>query len=267
MTFTSASEPSAPADRRILLEVDQLTLSFTTDVYRPWTWRESVSRLFSNPGISAGLPSGRDHLQVLDGLNLTVREGDRIGLVGANGTGKTTLCKCIAGFYRPASGTIKAHGSVRAVFDTGFGIQPELTGRENAELLSQFIFPLDVDRQRLVDEALEFSELGKFLDMPFRLYSNGMQARLCLSLISGKGVDLLILDEVFEGADAYFRKKISRRILQMIEESGAVIFVSHAAEQVRTVCNRLIVLQHGKVGYDGPVESGLEHYESAIIRA
>src|SRR5256885_10895379 len=101
----------------------------------------------------------------------------------------------------PNSGKIQVMGQARAVFDTHVGIHPELTGRENAWLLAEFLYPELEDKQSIVDEALEFSELGKFVDLPFRLYSNGMQTRLCLSVVTARPSDLLILDEVFDGAD------------------------------------------------------------------
>jgi ABC-type polysaccharide/polyol phosphate transport system ATPase subunit len=187
-----------------------------------------------------------------------------VGLLGVNGTGKTSLCRCIAGIYAPTSGKIAMNGRLRAIFDTAVGIQPELTGMENARLLAELIYPeSDYDRERLVQEATEFSELGKFLDVPYRLYSNGMQARLCLSLISSQPCDLLILDEVFDGADAFFREKIAARILKMISRSGAVLFVSHGADQIQRVCNRLIVIRDGSIAHDGDVEEGLALYARA----
>jgi ABC-type polysaccharide/polyol phosphate transport system ATPase subunit len=183
--------------------------------------------------------------------------------LGVNGTGKTSLCRCLAGIYTPNQGEVIVHGQVRAIFDTQIGIQPDLTGRENAELLAEFIYPEDHhEHKQMIEEALTFSELGQFVDMPYRLYSNGMQARLCLSMISCKPCDLLILDEVFDGADIFFREKIATRVMKMVAESGACIFVSHDSGQIRKVCNRLIVLQKGQVIHDGDVEAGLKIYES-----
>ena len=245
--------PSTSTSRRLLVSGRGLRLSFRTDIYRPWTWKEAASRL-------GQAPRKIEELKVLDGIDFDVFEGERVGILGVNGVGKTSLCRCVAGFYQPTAGKVRVHGEVRAIFDTAFGIQPELTGRENAELLSEFLYPGDFDKTELIEDALDFSELGHFLDVPFRLYSNGMQARLCLSLISCRPCDLLILDEVFEGADAFFRTKIARRILNMIEHSGAVLFVSHTPEQIKTVCNRLIVLHQGKIAFDGDVDEGLAFY-------
>ncbi len=264
MPSTSASDPVQPQGR-LLVRARDLSLNFYAAAYRPWTWKEAVSR-FSPKLRRREKPA--QMLQVIDGVNLEIREGERVGILGVNGVGKTTLCRWIAGFYRPTSGEVTTFGTVRAIFDTSFGIQADLTGRENAALLGEFLYPEGTPAERAmhIEDALEFSELGDFVDMPFRLYSNGMQARLCLSLISCRPCDLLILDEVFDGADQFFRKKISLRILKMIEGSGAVLFVSHAAEQLRSVCNRLLILHQGRIAYDGPVSEGLRYYEGFQVR-
>ena len=202
----------------------------------------------------------KERLHILKSLQFEIRQGDRIGLLGVNGAGKSSLCRCIAGHYTPTQGNLTVNGRVRAVFDASLGVQPELTGRENARLLAHFLFPEVSDLDALVEEALEFSELGKFIEFPYHIYSNGMQIRLCLSLISARPTDILILDEVFDGADAFWREKISRRVLEMIENCGAVIFVSHSADQITRVCNRLIVLHNGEIIHDGAVADGLERY-------
>ena len=155
------------------------------------------------------------------------------------------------------------HGELRAIFDTSIGIHPELTGRENAYLLAEFMFPYQVDKiESIVEAALKFSELGDFLSLPYKIYSNGMQARLCLSLISSVSADLIILDEVFDGADQYFQKKIAIRVKDMIEKSGAVLFVSHSPATVMEVCNRVVVLNKGQVTFDGPAKEGIHFYQN-----
>ena len=198
----------------------------------------------------------------MSNLNLSIYEGDRVGVLGVNGAGKSSLCRAIAGGYKPKVGKIETSGKILAIFDTSMGIIPELTGRENATLLYEFLFPeLSADnKMKLLKDALEFSELGDFVDVPFYKYSKGMQARLCLSVISSCGSDILILDEVFDGADEFFSKKISERVLDMINASGSVVFVSHSVEQVARVCNRVVVLRGGNVVFDGRVEDGITEY-------
>ena len=129
-------------------------------------------------------------------------------------------------------------------------------------MLALLLFPemTEEERVNLVKEGLEFAELGKFLDVPFKSYSRGMQARLCLSVITAKPCDLLILDEVFEGADQAFQRKISKRTLSLIEDSGAVVLVSHFPEHVEMSCNRVIIMEKSKIVFDGGVEEGVKIY-------
>jgi ABC-type polysaccharide/polyol phosphate transport system ATPase subunit len=183
--------------------------------------------------------------------------------LGVNGAGKSSLCRCIAGMYKPTTGSVEVFGETRAVFNTNIGIQPDLTGRENAELLTQFLYPglSKNDAKELINDAINFSELGRFIDAPFRLYSNGMQTRLSLSLVSARPTDLLILDEVFDGADTFFKEKISLRVQKMIQLSGAALFVSHSPDQVLKVCNRAIVLDQAQIVFDGEPSEALNFYK------
>jgi ABC-type polysaccharide/polyol phosphate transport system ATPase subunit len=198
---------------------------------------------------------------VFENLNFDLYRGDRVGLIGVNGVGKSSLCRCIAGIYQPTRGSIRVKGECRAVFDTGIGIQPELTGRENAEILAELLFAISREKQKeVVEDALRFADLGEYVDTPFKFYSNGMMARLCLSLVSAMPADVLILDEVFDGADQFFRKRIAQRVKDQIEQSGTVIFVSHSFEQVKDVCNRVILLNERKIVFDGTPEEAYEIY-------
>jgi ABC-type polysaccharide/polyol phosphate transport system ATPase subunit len=246
--------------------LEDVHLVFKTTLHRSSSFRDVFTGFSKDPLGVLSSASERNH--VIKGLNFSVNRSDRIGLLGVNGTGKTSLCRCISGHYAPTRGRVKINGRIQAVFDTAMGILPELTGRENAMLLVQFLYPHDAERYlEIVEEALDFSELRKFRDVAFKYYSNGMQARLYLSLISCLPTDLLILDEVFEGADTFFREKISKRIQTLIESSGAAIFVSHSPDQIRRVCNRVMVLSEGQLAYDGPVEEGIRFYETSDQRS
>lgn len=243
-----------------ILTVENLNLVFNVDILKSWTARDLFIRFIKDPFDAFG--AEKDRLQVAKNINLEIKAGERVGILGVNGAGKTSLCRCIAGMYRPTTGKVSVNGKVRAIFNTAVGIHPELTGRENAELFAQLLYYDEKDINGLINESLEFSELGRFLDIPFKLYSNGMQARLCLSLISARPADLLILDEVFDGADAFFKVKIAERVTNMIKNSGAVLFVSHAPDQIQQLCTRAIVLHHGQIAFDGPTEEAQKFYES-----
>lgn len=246
----------------ILAEVKNLNLDFTLRQYHSDSLRDVFIGAIKNP--IKLLLRNDEKLEALKNINLKVEKGERVALIGKNGAGKTSLCRCLAEMYVPTSGDVNVHEDTRSIFDSSVGILPELTGRENANLLARFMYPKlsKSELENLVREALEFSELRNFIDTPYKYYSNGMQTRLTLSLISAYPCELLILDEIFDGADQFFRNKVSKRVLEMIEKSGAVIFVSHSTENVRIACNRVVVLNKGEIIFDGNVDEGIKVYES-----
>lgn len=244
-----------------IVSIRGLNLMYQIDHYRNQSVKDLLIQSLQNP--LKTFRNNQRYYHVLHQIDLDIYKGDRVGLVGINGAGKTSLCRCIAGMITPNMGEVNVDGDVRAIFDTSVGIIPELTGRENAEIISALIYP-DVskqERESIIEDSLEFSDLGEFQDVPFLKYSKGMQTRLSLSLVSAKGCDLLILDEVYDGADIFFQEKISKRVLKMIENSGAVIFVSHAMEQIQKTCNRLVILDQARIVFDGSPEEGVKYFQ------
>jgi ABC-type polysaccharide/polyol phosphate transport system ATPase subunit len=256
MTSTTSSDE--------ILRVSGLTLTYRLRQYHSRSMREAFVRLAGNPLGSLFQP--RETLTILQGLDLTLRKGDRLALIGINGSGKTSLCRSIAGMLKPDKGTIEIEGRCQAIFDAQVGIIPELTGRENVLLLAHLLHSGQggVELKRIAaiaEEAMEFSELGIFLDTPWETYSAGMKARLCLSLMTAMPPDLLILDEVYDTTDQFFQKKMTDRLLDFIHQARAVIFVSHSPDLLKKICNRAIVLHEGRIAYDGSVDQALKAYD------
>ena len=248
-----------------LLTIKNFTVSYSIPYYKSQSLRDLFILASKNP--IDFLLKENDQLIVLDNINLKINKGERVGIIGNNGSGKTSLCRHICGLYGRNSGIV-INGNVKGIFDTEVMVLPELSGLENLEVLAHFFFP-EVDKKEralLVADASEFSELGKFLDVPFKLYSKGMRARLFLSLISSKPSDLLILDEVFNGADHFFSEKISERIKKLIENSSAVIFISHSHDLVREVCNRVLVFDNKKIVFDGVPDEAIKFYRENCER-
>lgn len=250
-------------DSNNVLEVNELNIHFELDYHYIASVREKFIQALQKP--LDFFSNTKDKLHVLKDVSFNLKHGDRLGIIGVNGSGKTSMCRCIAGMYTPSKGSIHINGEVRAIFDTSVGILPELTGRENAYLLSQFLYPNISKKRRdeIIKDALDFTELDHFLDTPYRTYSKGMQTRLSLSLISSMPTDLLILDEVFDGADEFFQEKISKRVLNMINQSGSVIFVSHSPDQILQACNRAIYLNQGRIEFEGKPEEVIKYYKDS----
>ncbi len=243
-----------------VLEVENVGLAFQVRRYRERSLRDIFVGTFRDP-LGAILRS-KSVIPALRDLNLTIRRGERVALIGLNGAGKTSLCRAITGIIRPQIGRITVHGSVRAVLNAQVAVLGELTGRENARLLVSLFYreANRAERAAILDDALTFSELGPLLDAPYETYSQGMKARLCLSVATARPSDLLILDEVYDSSDQFFQGKMAARVNELIHRSGAVLFVSHSPDAIRRICNRAVLLQDTRLAYDGEVEHALRAY-------
>ena len=193
-------------------------------------------------------------------ISLEVNQGEVLGIIGRNGSGKSTLLKMMAGVFPPDSGTIATRGSVSLLAGVGVGFHKELTGRENAYLYGALMGRTTEQIDGLIEEIQSFAELDHHFDRPIRTYSSGMKSRLGISVATAFKPDLLLIDEVLGVGDASFRKKSEKRVKDMISESGTVVIVSHSLGMLKSICNRIIVLDSGSVLHEGDVELGLNLY-------
>lgn len=186
-------------------------------------------------------------------VSFDIRRGETIGIIGRNGSGKSTLLQMICGTVSPTAGTVSTHGRVAALLELGAGFNIEFTGRENVILNATILgFPPETMEERM-SQVLEFSELGDFLDQPVKTYSSGMYARLAFSIAIHVDPDILIVDEALAVGDARFVAKCMRRIKEIQERGATILFVSHDVGSVRTLCQRAIWLDNGKLVEDGDV--------------
>jgi ABC-type polysaccharide/polyol phosphate transport system ATPase subunit len=249
-----------PDTKKILLNIQNLNLAFPLRLITSSTLKDVFISTMMGP---FSKKFERGSYPVLKEIDLKIYEGDRIGLIGVNGAGKSTLCRCISGYYQPRTGKITRNGNIRALFEPALGLYPELSGRENARILAEIYFQnYRHELDQIIEESLEFSELKSFIDAPIKTYSKGMLVRLTLSILSARPADILILDEVFDGADEFFREKLSARLQKLIDSSGAVIFVSHYEAQIENICNRAIVMGEGKVLFDGEINAAYTLYRA-----
>lgn len=200
----------------------------------------------------------------LKNINFSLEKGDRIGILGLNGAGKSTLLKVISGVYKPSEGNVTREGVLAPLLELGAGFDPQYTGRENIYLYGAVLGYSKKFIDEKYDEIVEFSELKEFIDVPLKNYSSGMKARLGFALVTLVNPDILILDEVLSVGDAKFKKKSEAKVMSMLGSGTTVLFVSHSLDQVKRLCNKAMILEHGEIKAIGDIEEVAEIYENMI---
>lgn len=199
-------------------------------------------------------------VRVLDNINFEVKRGEKLGILGFNGAGKSTLLKIISGIYEPSEGEVKINGKIAPLLELSAGFDKNYTGRDNIYLNGAF---LSMDKKYLdskIDEIIEYSELGEYIDVPIKNYSKGMKAKLGFSIATLIEPDILIIDEILSVGDIKFRKKSGKKINEMMAEGVTVILVSHSIRQVKRICDRCIWIDDGKLVMEGPAEEVCNAY-------
>ena len=202
-----------------------------------------------------------DKIEAVSDVSLSIEEGQVFGLLGTNGAGKSTLLKVIAGVLKATEGTVTSKGKIAPLLELGAGFDQQYTGRENIYLYGAVLGFSKKFLDEKLDEIIEFSELGKFIDVPVKNYSSGMKSRLGFSVATLVEPDILILDEVLSVGDAKFRKKSEAKIMSMFDKGVTVLFVSHSLDQVKRLCNKAILLEKGQIISRGSIEEVSKVYE------
>lgn len=210
---------------------------------------------------------GGADVRAVDGVSLVINAGDRVGIIGPNGAGKSTLLQVIAGLTSPSAGSMSVAGHVTAVMTLGVGLRDAATGRENIYLDGELQGKSRADVRRLIDEVIEFSELGDFIDQPVRTYSTGMKARLAFSMLCHIAPEILIIDEALSVGDAAFSRKAAAKIREICGRGRIVIIVSHSMTAVREICNRCLWMDAGRVVSDGSPVDVTDRYIDYVRRA
>jgi ABC-type polysaccharide/polyol phosphate transport system ATPase subunit len=207
---------------------------------------------------------GGEDVWALREVSARIEPGEAVGLVGRNGSGKTTLLRLVAGIIRPSSGQVAVGGRVGSLLELGAGFHPEFTGRENV-YLNGSIYGLQRRYIReQMDEIVAFAELERFIDLPVRTYSSGMYMRLGFAIAAHLQADVLLLDEVFAVGDEEFQRKCFGKIFEFKQRGGTIVFVSHDASAVERLCERAVLLRHGRVEFDGPTHESLTRYHRQL---
>ena len=201
------------------------------------------------------------------GVSLTIRYGERLGIVGRNGAGKSTLLHMIAGLSSPTSGSIEINGKVTSVMTLGVGLRDNLSGRENIYVDGEIQGRARHEVEQVIDQIIAFADLGEFIDYPIRTYSTGMKARLAFSMISHIDPEILIIDEALSVGDANFSTKATARIMEICARGKIVIIVSHGMESIKSICNRCLWMENGNVVMDGSPEAVTRAYIDSVRAA
>ena len=240
------------------IRVENVTKQFTMQYHRTLKQMAvaSVKRL----------PLQEKFLAVND-VSFNVEQGESIGLMGLNGSGKSTLLKLINGVMRPDVGSIKTRGRIAGLIATGAGFHPQLTGRENLFLNGAIMGMTEAEIKRKFDEIVDFADIGKFMDTPVSHYSSGMYARLGFSIAIHVDADVFLADEVLAVGDRPFKKKCMAKMQEVRQQGTTIFYVSHATASVRSMCDRVLILESGHLNYDsgtiegGSVEGGIQYLQ------
>ncbi len=204
-----------------------------------------------------------DTFDAVKDVSFTIQQGESVGLMGLNGSGKSTLLKLINGVMKPDQGSVLTRGRIAGLIATGAGFHPQISGRDNVYLNAAILGMSEAETKRKFDQIVEFADIGKFLDTPVGHYSSGMFARLGFAVAVHTDSDIFLVDEVLAVGDRPFKRKCMARMQQIRDEGRTLVYVSHATGSVRKMCDRVLVLEKGVLGFDGDVEEGIRylHYD------
>lgn len=203
----------------------------------------------------------KDEFWALSDVSFRLYPGDRLGILGLNGAGKSTILKAIAGVYHPTTGTVKRKGKLAPLLELGAGFEPQYSARENIYLYGAILGYKKDFIDTKFDEIIQFAELEDFIDVPIKNYSSGMKSRLGFAICTAVNPDILILDEVLSVGDKKFRRKSEDKIMSMFDGNVTVLFVSHSLDQVRRICNKAMILDHGHLKAFGDINDIAPIYE------
>jgi lipopolysaccharide transport system ATP-binding protein len=203
-------------------------------------------------------------VHALKGVSLEIDHGERVGLIGLNGAGKSTILKVMAGIYPPTSGEAHINGHVSAMFELATGFEMTQTGWDNIRIRGMLLGLSPAEVEAKIHQIAEFSELGEFLDYPVKTYSAGMFIRLAFSVSTAINPEILLLDEVMGAGDVQFANKAKRRMHEFMEQGKILVFSSHSLDMLKSFCERVIWLRKGEIVMDGPAARVLAEYEEKV---
>lgn len=242
------------------IKAQNVNLYYPSNVYNAMTLKQEVfSRL--------KLEKRKEHLEDVHALrdfNLEIHEGERVGVIGYNGAGKSTLLKALAGLYPIKTGTIETQGEIRSLFELTLGFEMDSTGRENIMYRGLMLGGTPKEVKAKEQEIIDFAELGEFIDYPIRSYSSGMLVRLAFSISTSVAGEILLVDEVLSAGDINFQAKAKARMMNIMDSAKILVLVLHDMTTIRDICNRVILMEKGRIIADGLPEEVVKYYLSTV---
>ena len=253
----------------LMLKIENVSKVYKLGQFGGTTLRDELQRISANirgkedPTRRIGTKEYNKNksFKALDSVSFEVEKGERVGIIGHNGAGKSTLLKLISRITAPSSGSIGLNGRVASMLEVGTGFHGELTGRENIYMNGAILGMTKKEIASKIEDIIDFSECRQFIDTPVKRYSSGMYVKLAFSVAAHLNSEIMIMDEVLAVGDMAFQKKCLDKMNTVSRSEGrTILYVSHNMNTIRELCNRVIVLDHGRVVYDGDVEEGISSY-------
>ncbi len=235
----------------VAIEVKNMTKTFKLYSDKPNTLKEKIVRGWKNK------PEVRT---VLKDINLEIKKGETVALIGVNGSGKSTLLKLMTKIIYPNKGKVTTNGKLTSLLELGAGFHPDFTGRENIYFNASIFGLTKADIDKKLNDIIEFSELGDFIDSPIRTYSSGMYMRLAFSVAINVEADILLIDEILAVGDQHFQDKCYAKLEELAKSSITIVIVSHSLESVKKLCTRGIWINNGEVAMDGKCDKVIDAY-------
>lgn len=248
------------------IEVRDLHIHYPLDRIVRLTLKSEIFRIVSARAPEVGARQVEEgnarYVKAINGMDLDIRAGERVALIGLNGAGKSTLLRSIAGIYRPHQGYIRVQGQMHTLFETATGFEANATGRDNIYYRGLVMGWDPEEIKARAEEIIGFAELGSFIDYPIHTYSTGMSVRLAFAISAYLEGDILLIDEIFGAGDVSFQKKAEARMVDLMDRAKILVFASHSAGLLRKFCERGLWLHQGKIIMDGPVEDVIQAYSA-----
>lgn len=235
--------------------VDNVYKTFNVYLDKANTMKEKLLFLFSR--------NRKEKREVLKGINLNIKEGEVVALIGTNGSGKSTLLKLLTKIIYPNKGKIETEGKLTSLLELGAGFHPDFSGRENIYFNASIFGLTKKEIDERLEDIIEFSELRDFIDNPVRTYSSGMYMRLAFSVAINVDADILLIDEILSVGDEHFQNKCFEKMLELKKQGKTMVFVTHNMNSVRNLCDRAIWLYQGKIKMDGNTNEVVDEYIKA----